>query len=52
MRVSVRYYLLREAKPGVNVFVVYSASKNQSSVLNILIVLAIPQEPERVRTCN
>jgi len=32
--------------------VLYSASKNWSSVLNILIVLAIPQEPERIRTCN
>jgi hypothetical protein len=30
----------------------YSALKNQSSVLNFLIVLAIPHEPERVRTCN
>ena len=29
----------------------YSASKNWSSVLNILIVLAIPHEPERVRIC-
>jgi hypothetical protein len=28
----------------------YSASKNQSSVLNILIVLEITQEPERIRT--
>jgi len=30
----------------------YSASKNWSSVLNVLIVLAIPHEPERVGTCN
>ena len=30
----------------------YSALKNWSSVLNFLIVLAIPQEPERVRTCD
>jgi len=30
----------------------YSASKNRSSVLNFLIVLAIPHAPERVGTCN
>jgi hypothetical protein len=30
----------------------YSASKNWSSVLNFLNVLAISQEPERVRTCS
>jgi hypothetical protein len=30
----------------------YSASKNWLSVLNILIVLVIPQDSERVRTCN
>jgi len=30
----------------------YSASKNRSSVLNFLNVLAISQEPERVRPCS
>jgi hypothetical protein len=37
---------------AIKLYIIYSASKNWSSVLNVLIVLAIPHEPERVGMCN